>query len=716
MPDNAQNATDLRLQIAEHQANLMRLGEAWGQHIVDALDEADRQTIAKLQSLLEKLKFERNTAAGMKQLDRIRKEIEKIRVKAYAQAEKKLREEAKALAKNESKWARRILFAFAGLSFVKALMQPKQQEQQKWLEQYAKENPLPPDESTDGEETTEQESAKSTARPGKSKPQQGESHRSATQKHRHKQLKVKRLAKPTQAQVTQAANVKSSDVTPGLTDAETERVVKRGVLQNKRWDEWWTHTADVDVQRVAEAVNEGINNGLTVEETTAIIRGTKEGNFEDGILSKNRQDARRMARTILAGIANEAKEQFYQDNADVLLGVEWLDTLDGRTCFGCASLSRQQWKLDEPHPVPPLHPNCRCVLIPVTPLSALVDEARPAAKSDFMADARRAYEAKYPDKKFDDLAESTRKKYYYEAIKEYEQRTGQPAFEMVRGGVNFKEYFENVMTEQQRRDWLGPQRYELWRTGRYKFEDFVSPYPNRNVTVAELKKADQQSLFLGINIFKKNKTPSFDAKNIDEITAQTKLILGIDDVDFKGITDENLLNRMNKALYDLKKRYPFTITSVKSVDYLGNREPAATDILNGLALNGKYLNILLEKAPTIPSFNGKYFVNDGAAMYVGKEIESIIYHEIAHAILNDQTGSTSFSRRKENPLAKEQRHKRAIIKQIWRRATKNGDAARISKYAQTNESEFFSEVFTADFLDNKPLPDYIKNGIMEVLK
>lgn len=473
MPDNVQNATDLRLQIAEHQANLMRLAEAWGQHIVDALDEADRRTIARLQTLLEELKFERNTAAGMKQLERIRKEIEKIRVKAYANAEKKLRDEARALAKNESKWARRILFAFAGLSFIKSLTQPKQQEQQKWLEQYAKEHPLPEETETKPEKV----------------------HKG--HKHRHKKLKVKRLAKPTQEQITKAANVKSSEVTSGLTDAETERVINRGVLQNKRWDEWWTHTADVDVQRVAEAVNEGINNGLTVEETTAIIRGTKAGNYEDGLLSKNRQDARRMARTILAGIANEAKEQFYQDNADVLLGVEWLDTLDGRTCFGCASLSRQQWKLDEPHPVPPLHPNCRCVLIPVTPLSALVDEERPAAKSDFMADARRAYEAKYPDKRFDDLAESTRKKYYYDAIKEYEQRTGQAAFEMVRGGVNFKEYFENVMTEQQRRDWLGPERYKLWQTGRYKFEDFVSPYPNRNVTVAELKKADIAGLEVG---------------------------------------------------------------------------------------------------------------------------------------------------------------------------------------------------------------------------
>lgn len=146
--------------------------------------------------------------------------------------------------------------------------------------------------------------------------------------------------------------------------------------------------------------------------------------------------------------------------------------------------------MDEPHPIPPLHPNCRCVLLPVTALSALVDEARPAAKSDFMADAKRAYEAKHPNKKFEDLAESTRKKYYYDAIHEYEARTGQPAFEMVGGGTKFKDYFENIMTEQQRKDWLGAERYKLWKSGKYKFEDFVTPYPNRTVTVKQLKEAD----------------------------------------------------------------------------------------------------------------------------------------------------------------------------------------------------------------------------------
>lgn len=109
-----QSAADLRKQIAEHQANLVRLGEAWGQRIVDELDDADRATIARLKSMLDDLDYRRNTAEGAEQLEYIRKKLEQIRVKAYRQAEKKIRQEAFELMPNEVKWARRVLLAFLG--------------------------------------------------------------------------------------------------------------------------------------------------------------------------------------------------------------------------------------------------------------------------------------------------------------------------------------------------------------------------------------------------------------------------------------------------------------------------------------------------------------------------------------------------------------------------------------------------------------------------
>jgi hypothetical protein len=162
-------------------------------------------------------------------------------------------------------------------------------------------------------------------------------------------------------------------------------------------------------------------------------------------------------------------------------------------CPACAGLDRKRYKTGEPHPSLPIHHNCRCVLLPVTILSDLVEEQRPMARSDFMADAKRAYEEKYPKKKWEDLSESTRKKYYYQAMRDYERSTGQSAYTQVSGGMNFKEYFQNEMTDQQRRDWLGPKKFEIWKRGNLPLDSFIPPYPDRAMTVREMKRRDQES-------------------------------------------------------------------------------------------------------------------------------------------------------------------------------------------------------------------------------
>ncbi|WP_302452256.1 minor capsid protein [Victivallis vadensis] len=450
-----QSAADLRKQIAEHQANLVRLGEAWGQQVVDALDDADRATIARLKSMLDALSYRRNTAEGVEQLDEIRKKLEEIRLKAYRKAERKLRADAFDLMSNEVKWARRILLAFLGSRAIRGGSggsAPDDDELAgKWLKEYAAGR-----------------SPEASRAPAPSTPGAGSSSSSS-------------------------ATVSPEKIPDAISAAEQKRIVKNAVIQDKSWAKWWTHTADADIQRIAETVNQGVNEGWSIDQITAKVMGTEAGEFTDGTLSTNRARVRNMARTICSGIANEAKDAFYRENSDVCIGVEWLDTLDGRTCRHCASLSRKRWKTDEPHPVPPVHPNCRCVLLPVTPASDSADEQRPAAKADFMAEARRAYEKKHPGKKWEELAESTRKKYYYDAIHDYEKRTGGPAFELVSGGMSFKEYFETVMTEQQRKDWLGPERYKLYRKG-LKFDDFVAPWPRPEMTVKQLKALDLASL------------------------------------------------------------------------------------------------------------------------------------------------------------------------------------------------------------------------------
>ncbi len=322
-----------------------------------------------------------------------------------------------------------------------------------------------------------------------------------------------------------------------------------------------------------------------------------------------------MARTLCAGISNQAKDQFYRDNQDIIPQVEWLDTLDGRTCPSCAGLSRKRYKTEEPHPVPPLHPQCRCVLLPVTELTDLGEDVpRAAANADFDAEAKRMYEEKYPQKHFEDLAPSTREQYRHKAIHEYEERTGKPAFTRAPGSMTFAEFFEQS-SEQFKKDWLKPGKYALYKSGKYPITAFIPPHPDRAFGVKQLKEMDIDS-FKGVKWVKSRlfgKTdipePSFEIKGMRGIAEQMRQIIGTEKVDLKGITDENMANRINKALYNIQKKYPdFFLSGVRTDTTLKTNEPAAVNWFNELLLNPDYINNLLATYQKYPVGNGKYIL------------------------------------------------------------------------------------------------------------
>lgn len=133
-----------------------------------------------------------------------------------------------------------------------------------------------------------------------------------------------------------------------------------------------------------------------------------------------------IVRTEIQRVANAAALATYQANADVLDAVEWLATLDSRTCLRCAPLHGQVYPLIGGTPSglpqqPPLHPRCRCFLAPVV-------------------------------KSYSDLGLNI-------APGNHRDYDGQPS-----GGLTFDQWLrkQGVATQQ---DILGPARYDLWRNG-----------------------------------------------------------------------------------------------------------------------------------------------------------------------------------------------------------------------------------------------------------
>lgn len=250
--------------------------------------------------------------------------------------------------------------------------------------------------------------------------------------------------------------------------------------------------AEEDAKRISEICREGVRKSKTLDSIVKEIRGTKESDYKDGVFEATRSEAETIARTGCMGIADETKMQFYLQNTDVIRAIEHLATLSGNTCLVCGNLDGQIWENQEDLdkiPNLPIHPNCRCVHIPITDLSKYDKTKRPAEVENYWKEAERKYNEEHPGKRFDDLARSTRLKYYYKAQKDYEERTGKPAFDQVPHDMSFAEWLK---TKDARyiESYLGRTRYLLYTKGELPLNKFINPESNVQFTIAELKKLD----------------------------------------------------------------------------------------------------------------------------------------------------------------------------------------------------------------------------------
>ncbi|MBQ8286360.1 MAG: minor capsid protein [Thermoguttaceae bacterium] len=212
-------------------------------------------------------------------------------------------------------------------------------------------------------------------------------------------------------------------------------------------------------------------------------------------MQTTRNGAVALARTVINGVSNNARIETIRENADAIDGARFVGTLDGKTCPHCGALDGAVWGPDELDKIrrPPLRVSCRCCVVPHVVLKGPDGKvfeigSRPAANADFDALAKEAYNEaarkKSSPRRWDDLSPSTRLKYYYKAQKDFEKRTGKPAYRQVSPSTTFAEYFER-QDDAFKRSWLGAKRYEAYRNGA-KFGDVAKPSATYRATLPEL--------------------------------------------------------------------------------------------------------------------------------------------------------------------------------------------------------------------------------------
>lgn len=136
-----------------------------------------------------------------------------------------------------------------------------------------------------------------------------------------------------------------------------------------------------DAMRVSNLVQKGWAQGKTLQQMITEAVGTKKNGYKDGFLDASRQHAGTIIHTSTQHVANAARMDVWERNADIVQSYQWLSTLDRRTTAQCKSLDGRTFEPGK-GPMPPIHPNCRSTTVAVLgPEFDFLDEGATRASS-----------------------------------------------------------------------------------------------------------------------------------------------------------------------------------------------------------------------------------------------------------------------------------------------------------------------------------------------
>jgi len=214
-------------------------------------------------------------------------------------------------------------------------------------------------------------------------------------------------------------------------------------------------TSSKGMKRIAARYHSDVKKRLT----SGLAAGDSLGEISrdiSKITGQTESAAARLTRTNLAAASNDALRATYEANEDVLDGYIWDATLDERVCARCGSLHGTFYELGDKPPGPPLHPNCRCVLVP-----HLRDE-------DEELKDQREYKRTRPLTKSGLRNRRTKK---------------------VPADTEFEDWLRDQPAESTVRITGSELKDDLWRKGKISFDDLVKPDKSLRTDDEVLKRA-----------------------------------------------------------------------------------------------------------------------------------------------------------------------------------------------------------------------------------
>ena len=302
------------------------------------------------------------------------------------------------------------------------------------------------------------------------------------------QITGQHTAQMLEAVLDNERSIRRKSLKSTLTDTEIKNMLDyKPFVDGKTIQQWFGDLEYKISSRIFQSVQKGIVEGMALHSIMQTVRGID--GFKPGIVKTNRQSAEILARTTINAVANQSRLEMFRANADAIDGVQWLATLDHRTCLICGSHDGKIWTKEKFYEVkvPPAHPNCRCVLIPYIDIGDA--GIRPAEAENFDLLAKKKYDANpHAKEKYHELSHEYRRKLRYATMETFLQQTGNSPYRQVKGDITFADYLK-TQPESFQREWLGKMRFELYQSGKLSLDQMVHPNSGFKRTIEELRMA-----------------------------------------------------------------------------------------------------------------------------------------------------------------------------------------------------------------------------------
>jgi hypothetical protein len=258
---------------------------------------------------------------------------------------------------------------------------------------------------------------------------------------------AKLIEKQSVNNINKALNTKYTK--PKLSKNELKEI-SQVLIEGATSTELWTRRGDAFNNKFKDTVRDGISKRLTGTEIVRILEGNKTFKKRNGAFAGNYRSADLMVRTSIHSVANKAREATFENNNDIILGIEWVSTLDARTTNICKVLDGLIWDIntkepighDKSYPGSSAHWGCRSAQVPVI-------------------------------------------KKYNPSMKKIDEKTRASMDGQVSAKLDYEDWLKTKPTDFQKKT-LGPKRYELWNDGKIDFMD-LTDQNNQPLRLDQLK-------------------------------------------------------------------------------------------------------------------------------------------------------------------------------------------------------------------------------------